>query len=147
MTLNADDRAAITELISLHGHLFDNGELDQLDELFTADVVYDATDFGVGSLEGVAEIRQAALTLGAANPVGHHVTNVVLTELADGQVRARSKGIGIMAGGTAGSVTFDDVISYGDQGWRMSYRKVTARRAPLGGVTGPAAGAAPDTSR
>ncbi|MFD1544927.1 nuclear transport factor 2 family protein [Nonomuraea guangzhouensis] len=133
MTLGADDRAAITELISLHGHLFDDGELDRLDELFTADVVYDASDFGVGSLEGVAAIRAAALTLGAANPVGHHVTNVVLTEIADGQVRARSKGISIMAGGTCGSVTYDDVISYGDQGWRMSHRKIIARRTPLGG--------------
>ncbi|MEA2147684.1 MAG: hypothetical protein QOG59_3271, partial [Solirubrobacteraceae bacterium] len=27
MTLSADDRGAITELISLHGHLFDEGEL------------------------------------------------------------------------------------------------------------------------
>ncbi|MBT2225234.1 nuclear transport factor 2 family protein [Nonomuraea sp. NEAU-A123] len=137
MTLDADDRAAITELISLHGHLFDDGELDRLDELFTADVVYDASDFGVGSLEGVAAIREAALTLGAANPVGHHVTNVVLTEIADGQVRARSKGISIMAGGGAGSVIYDDVISYGDQGWRISHRKIIARRAPLGGLTAP----------
>jgi hypothetical protein len=137
MTPGADDRAAITELISLHGHLFDDGELDRLDELFTADVVYDASDFGVGSLAGVAAIREAALTLGAANPVGHHVTNVVLTEIADGRVRARSKGISIMAGGAAGSVTYDDVISYGDQGWRISYRKIIAHRAPLGGLTAP----------
>ncbi|MEU7838035.1 nuclear transport factor 2 family protein [Nonomuraea sp. NPDC049129] len=134
MTLSADDRAAITELISLHGHLFDEGEFDRLDELFTPDVVYDATDYGVGSLEGVAAILDAALTLGARNPVAHHVTNVVLTELADGKVRARSKGIAIMAGGTCGSATYDDVISYGDQGWRISHRKIIARRAPLGGL-------------
>jgi hypothetical protein len=39
IVLTAEDRWAIGETISLHGHLFDEGELDRLDELFTADVV------------------------------------------------------------------------------------------------------------
>ena len=52
MRLSADDRSAITELISLHGHLFDEGELDRLDELFTPDVVYDVRDFGLEPLRG-----------------------------------------------------------------------------------------------
>lgn len=34
--VGAEDRMAITELIALHGHLVDDGELDCLDELFTA---------------------------------------------------------------------------------------------------------------
>ncbi|MGW2837752.1 nuclear transport factor 2 family protein [Streptomyces sp. NPDC001493] len=75
---------AITELISLHGHLVDDGSLDRLEELFTADVVYDLTDFGQEPLRGVAAIREAAWALGAANPVAHHVTNVVLAASADG---------------------------------------------------------------
>jgi hypothetical protein len=133
MTLSAEDRVAIAELISMHGHLFDGGELDRLDELFTADVVYDVTDFGQEPLKGVAAIREAALALGESNPVGHHVTNIVLTQIVDGQVHARSKRIGINADGTTGSVTYEDTITRGDQGWRISYRKVLARRAPLGG--------------
>lgn len=132
MTLSAEDRIAITEMISMHGHLFDGGELGRLDELFTADVVYDVTDFGQEPLTGVAAVREAALALGESNPVGHHVTNIVLTEIVDGQVHARSKGIGINADGTTGSVTYEDTITRGDQGWRISYRKVLARRAPLG---------------
>jgi SnoaL-like domain len=48
MALTAEDRAAIAALISMHGHLVDAGELDRLDELFTADV----TDLGAGPLEG-----------------------------------------------------------------------------------------------
>ncbi|MET8270910.1 nuclear transport factor 2 family protein [Streptomyces sp. NPDC005096] len=133
MALAAEDRAAISELLSMHGHLFDRGELDRLDELFTADVVYDVTDFGQDPLKGVEAIRAGALALGESNPVGHHVTNIVLTELADGQVHAQSKGIGINADGTSGSVTYEDTLVHGDQGWRISYRKVLARRAPLGG--------------
>jgi SnoaL-like domain len=132
MTLTTDDRAAITDLICLHGHLIDAGELDRLDELFTHDVIMDVTDFGIGSLAGVAAIRAAALALGDGNPVGHHVTNVVLTEHTDRQVHARSKGIGINADGTTGSVTYEDVIIRDDRGWRISYRKIVARRTPLG---------------
>ncbi len=133
MTLSAEDRFAIAELISMHGHLFDGGELDRLDELFTADVVYDVTDFGQEPLRGVAAIREAALASGAANPVGHHVTNIVLTPVVDGRVHARSKGIGVTADGRTGSVTYEDTITRGERGWRISHRKVLARRAPLGG--------------
>ncbi|MFD0509598.1 nuclear transport factor 2 family protein [Streptomyces aureus] len=82
MALHADDRIVISELISLHGHLCDEGQLDRLDELFTDDVVYDVTDFGQEPLTGVEAIRAAAITLGDANPVGHHVTNIVLKEEA-----------------------------------------------------------------
>ncbi|MGP4051668.1 nuclear transport factor 2 family protein [Streptomyces sp. 2A115] len=134
MPLSLEDRTAITELLSTHGHLFDAGELDRLDELFTADVIYDISDFGQERpLAGIAEIREASLALGSANPVGHHVTNVVLAELDEGRVRALSKGIGINADGTSGSVTYEDTIVAGDGGWRISHRKVLARRVPLGG--------------
>lgn len=68
MTLATEDRLAIAELVSLHGHLFDDGRLDELTELFTEDVVYDVSAFGQGELAGIAAIRDAALVLGAANP-------------------------------------------------------------------------------
>lgn len=44
--LTADDKWAIGETLALHGHLFDEGELDRLDELFTDDVVYDVSALG-----------------------------------------------------------------------------------------------------
>jgi hypothetical protein len=131
MALSAKDRTIITDLISLHGHLVDAGDLDRMDEVFTRDVTYDVTDVGHGSIEGLLALREAAVALGAANPVGHHVTNVILTELAEGQVRALSKGIGINADGASNSVTYEDTITRGAQGWRISHRRVLARRAPL----------------
>jgi SnoaL-like domain len=133
MALTCEDRAVITELISLHGHLCDSGELDRLDEVFTAGVIYDLTDFGREPLEGVGACAAAARALGELNPVGHHVTNIVLAEPAGGQVQARSKGIGISADGTCGSVIYEDTIVRVGQGWRISHRKVLARRVPLGG--------------
>jgi hypothetical protein len=132
MAFSYEDRIAVTDLICLHGHLVDSGELDRMPEVFTPDGTYDVTDFGVGSLEGLAALREAAPAMGESNPVGHHVTNIVLTELADGRVRARSKGIGTNADGTSGSVTYDDVVTRGDQGWRISHRKIRAHRATLG---------------
>lgn len=39
MPLTSEDRLSIADLVALHGHLFDEGELDRLDELFTADTV------------------------------------------------------------------------------------------------------------
>lgn len=134
MVLSAQDRTDIEDLINLHGHLTDAGKLDQMDDLFTPDVTYDVHDFGLGSLHGTAAIREAALALGDGNPVGHHVTNIVITGIDDRSARVRSKGVGIMADGTAGSVVYDDLVTRLPGGWKISYRKVTARRTALGGA-------------
>ena len=132
MALTEQDRIDINDLINLHGHVTDAGELDRWDELFTPDITYDVGDLGLGTVHGVAVLRAAALALGQANPVGHHVTNIVITDIDDRSARVRSKGIGIKADGTAGSVAYDDIVTRRPDGWKISYRKVTARRAALG---------------
>jgi ketosteroid isomerase-like protein len=132
MALTEQDRIDINDLINLHGHLTDAGELDQAGGLFTPDVVYDVNDLGFGTLHGTAVLREAALALGDANPVGHHVTNIVITRIDDRSARVQSKGIGIKADGTAGSVVYDDIVTRQPDGWKISHRKVTARRAALG---------------
>ncbi|WP_040777872.1 nuclear transport factor 2 family protein [Nocardia pneumoniae] len=133
MTLSMEDRIAINDLIARHGHLVDAGELDRMAELFSPGIVYDLTELGFGELRGVAALREAALALGEANPVGHHVTNVIISESEAGEVLVRSKGIGISADGRCGSVTYEDVVVREAGGWRISYRKILPRRAPLGG--------------
>ncbi|MBK3577162.1 nuclear transport factor 2 family protein [Streptomyces sp. MBT65] len=131
MTLPLEDRLAITELIALHGHLVDEGELDRATEVFTPDVEYDLTDFGRGTLTGLRQLVDASVALGAANPVAHHVTNVVIEEPAEGQVRVRSKGLGIRTDGSCGSVTYVDTVVRIGTGWRIARRKVSVRRTPL----------------
>lgn len=133
MGFTIEDRIAVTELIAMHGHLVDAGELDRLGEVFTDDVSYDISDFGMPPLEGRAAMREAANALGAANPVGHHVTNTVLTEIEDDRVRAISKFIGVRADGTCGSGTYEDTVARTTDGWRIVRRRISARRAPLGG--------------
>jgi hypothetical protein len=48
ITLQPEDRWAIGETLSLHGHIFDAGELDRLDEIFTPEIVYDMSAVGIG---------------------------------------------------------------------------------------------------
>jgi 3-phenylpropionate/cinnamic acid dioxygenase small subunit len=130
MPLTVTDRLAIHDLLSLHGHLVDNGELDRLDELFTDDVVYDVTALGGTTLSGVDAIAEAATQLGDRNPVAHHVTNILVAD-HDGEVTVRSKFIGIGRDGSAGSGTYDDVLRHTPDGWRIARRRITVRRQPL----------------
>lgn len=129
--MHPDDRIAITDLINTHGHLVDAGE--RFDELFTPDVTYDVTDLGGGVIAGTSALWEAALALGDNNPIAHHVTNIVLTEISADEVTARSKGLGVMANGTCGSVTYEDVVVRTADGWRIRHRTVLARRRPMGG--------------
>jgi 3-phenylpropionate/cinnamic acid dioxygenase small subunit len=130
MPLTVEDRIAIHELIALHGHLVDSGEFERLGELFTPDVVYDLEAYGSGSLHGIDEIAAAGLSLGAGNPLAHHVTNTVVS--CDGDVvTARSKGLAVRPDGSTGSVVYDDVLRQERAGWRIARRTVVPRREPL----------------
>jgi hypothetical protein len=129
--MTIDDRIAIADLINSHGHLTDRGDFDGLATLFTEGVVYDVSALGGGKLVGLAAVREAGLTLADANPVAHHVTNIVLGETTDGIVHALSKGFGVMADGSTGSVTYEDTIERTTVGWRITHRIVRPRRTPL----------------
>lgn len=129
--LTTEDRFTITDVINLHGHLTDGGDFLSMPTLFAEDVTYDVSALGGSVLVGLSAIREAALALGEANPVAHHVTNIVLQEAPDGTVQALSKGFGVMADGSVGSVTYEDTLTKGDGGWRITHRVVLPRRAPL----------------
>ena len=125
--LTAEDRWAISETLSLLGHIVDTGRLDRLEEVFTPDAVYDLTDVGMGAIEGVEAIRQGALQLGDRNPVAHHVTNVVVTGEEDGAVSVQSKGFLLMADGKVQSLTQHDIVRRRDGGWFISRHVIKAQ--------------------
>lgn len=50
------------------------------------DVIYDVSDLGGQRLCGLDEWRDTAITLGAANPVAHLVTNIVSARSPTGQL-------------------------------------------------------------
>ena len=129
--LNADDRWAIVETLAMHGHLFDGGHLDRLEEIFAPEVIYDMSDLGFGSFEGIDAIQRAALHLGDRNPIAHHLTNVVINSDAHGEVTVKSKGLVIRADGTLGSVNPLATVIRRDGQWRISRRVITAQRTPM----------------
>ncbi len=137
LMLDVGDRLAIHELLALYGHLVDERRWDELDRVFTDDVVYDASDFAMPVTHTLAElVAEWASDAGMArHPLAHHATNVVVTEDADGTVRVLSKGIGVGPGGRVGSVTYRDVAVRTPGGWRLASRTVTLRRpeGPGGG--------------
>ena len=88
--LTPEDHQAIDRTLGLAGHIVDRGELDRLDETFTSDAVYDLSDVGAGTFEGIEAIRNGALELGAGNPVAHHITNIVISGQEEDAVTAQS---------------------------------------------------------
>lgn len=130
MVLSTDDVVAIHQLVALHGHLVDGGELDRFDELFTVDARYDVSALGHGTVHGLAALQELcrAFADDERNPVGHHVTNVVVGADA-GEVTVRSKGLGVLRDGRTGSVTYDDRVTRTAAGWRIAARRVLPSRA------------------
>jgi hypothetical protein len=129
--LTGDDRLAIHELVSLHGHLVDACEFARLDELFTDDAVLDVEDFGLGTHRGLKRIRELVVDFSASdrNPLAHHTTNPLVSQDEAGAVRVLSKGLGVLADGRTGSAVYRDRVVKTPRGWRIAHRVITAQRA------------------
>jgi hypothetical protein len=128
-TLKAEDRLAIGDVLSLHGFIFDAGELDRLDEIFTPEIVYDMSAVGIGVFEGIETVRNAAASMGDRGPIAHHVTNVLISGDKDDVARAQSKGLMLMRDGTLESVIHLDTLRRPDGQWRISRRIISPIRA------------------
>jgi hypothetical protein len=76
-----------------------------------------------GLLLVLADAREQQL-----EPVGHHVTNVMVEEGDGDTASVRSKGLSVMADGTAGTVTYDDVVVRTGVGWRIARRTIVPAR-------------------
>jgi hypothetical protein len=85
-------------------------------------------------LDGIEEIRSAALKLGADNPLAHHVTNIVITPDEGDRVGAQSKGIAVREDGSCASATYIDTLRRENGRWRISHRVILRRRTPLSGA-------------
>ena len=137
--LHADDRWAINDTVSMHGHIFDDGLLDRLEELFTPDAVYDMSAVRMGTYQGIETLRLAARQMEdrGVGPIAHHVTNIVVTAEQADRVTVRSKGLMVMRDGTLESVGHLDTLDRRDGGWRISRRVIS----PAGGAAHAPAGA------
>jgi hypothetical protein len=126
--LQVDDRFAIGDVLSLHGFIFDAGELDRIEEIFTPDVVYDMSAVGIGVFEGIETVRRAAASMAERGPLAHHVTNVLTSSDQDDVATARSKGLMLMRDGTLESVIHLDTLRRHNGQWRISHRIISPIR-------------------
>lgn len=128
MTVTADDRLAIYELLGLYGHLIDQRRWSDLKQVFTDDIVFDATSFGQSVITSYDELIDHWSSDLSIHPLAHHVTNIVITEDPDGTVRVLSKALGVGRKGRVGSGTYEDVVVKTQDGWRLARRVATLRR-------------------
>jgi 3-phenylpropionate/cinnamic acid dioxygenase small subunit len=131
--MHTDDRWAITETLSRVGHVFDDGRLDEIDSVFSADVVYDMTAVGMPVINGIEAARTLAEHLGGHGPVAHYVSNVIIVSQDDDQVAVDSKGLLLKADGTLNGVLHHDVLRREPAGWRIVRRLIVPQ-----GSQGPA---------
>jgi 3-phenylpropionate/cinnamic acid dioxygenase small subunit len=121
VALDAKDLIDIQMMLGLYGHILDERDWDALDQVFTDDIVFDASDSGLGVMRGIPAIARAWKEPFDGHPLGHYMTNVVITEDEDGTVRARSKHLGTRVGQIT-LMTYADVVRRTPAGWRLAER-------------------------
>jgi hypothetical protein len=124
--LEPADQLAIRRLVDLYGFLIDNRVFSRIGEVFTEDVVYDLTDFGLGVQHGIPEV--VAGWREARHPLAHHAVNVLIDVSADGTTSVTTMALGVGANGRVGSVTYHDVAVRTGDGWRLASRRAVLRR-------------------
>lgn len=117
------DRLAIHELLGLYGHIIDAAQWYRLDELFTDDILFDASAFdGVAVSQGLEALQDYWSAPDTPHPFAHHATNIVITMLTTDRAEVLSKGIGVGRKGRVGSVTYLDILRKEPIGWRIAHR-------------------------
>jgi 3-phenylpropionate/cinnamic acid dioxygenase small subunit len=115
------DLIAIHQLYGLYGHAMDDRDWERFTELFTEDVVFDATALGVPLMVGIEAIIGSTRS-SPQTPLAHHVTNVLVESIEGDTARVRAKALGIYSKGRAFSATYDDVLVRTETGWRIANR-------------------------
>ncbi|WP_371481797.1 nuclear transport factor 2 family protein [Kitasatospora sp. NBC_00315] len=120
----------IRRLFALFAHVFDNGEVDALDQVFAEDGVIELARTGT-VFQGLAAIRAFNLSLGEHSP-DHHTLDTVLSVDEDGTVRGRSRYLAILPDGSVHNGDYFDVLVHTARGWRIAHRR-SVPRYPLVG--------------
>ena len=91
-----------------------------------SDLVYEGLTHTTGSIAEKVALWTSEDGI-KRHPLAHHITNPVVTEVADGTVRMICKGIMIRAEVAPVSIIYEDIAVRTEQGWRIAYRKATNR--------------------
>lgn len=128
MKPSTSDIVEVNQILSLWGHLLDKRQWDRFGEVFAEDAFYDCSVFGFASVSGLEAIRTMLGHEGHA--LAHHSTNVFVQEGPGDGLLAESKGLGLLAGGAAASVTYSDTLARTPSGWRLTSRILALQPSP-----------------
>ena len=124
--MDAADRLELHELPGRYGDAIDDRDWERLDDIFTADAVFDLTDLGAPRCEGLDAIKRF-MDEEADHPRTHLMTNIYVNEAATG-VQLRFRIVALLGGGKVGSASYYDDVVKTPAGWRVQHRVVTLRR-------------------
>lgn len=117
-----EDTVEIARVLALWAHIMDDHEWDRLGECLTEDAIWDGSVFGFDPVVGLDAITAVLSADGHAR--AHHSMNIVVSEGPGDEVRVRSKGLGVMDGGTVVSAVYADELRRTHDGWRISRRVI-----------------------
>lgn len=127
--MEAADRLELNELPGRYGDAIDDRSWERLDDIFTADAVFDMTDLGGPSCEGLDAIK-VFMDRDAQHPRTHMMTNIYVDETPTG-VQLRFRIVALLDGGKVGTASYYDDVVKTPAGWRVTHRVVTRRRRPI----------------
>lgn len=126
MTLTADDRLELHELVARYGNVVDAGDLDALDTVYTADaefVLVTASGREV-TKHGIDEIGEF---LAASNSANAHILTNITTGTSDGDVILGYRMAPPRGSEGLFSIDYRDVCVRTDDGWRIAHHTITMR--------------------
>lgn len=117
------DVVAIHEVLALYGHVIDEREWDRLDEVFTDDHHFYSSTGRV--FRSRAELRSHWVGPEVTHPIGHHVTNIIVTPVDGDTARCISKGLYVRSEAQITSAVYRDLVVRTENGWRLRERRIT----------------------
>ncbi len=126
--MESADRLELHELPGRYGDAIDDRDWDRLDQIFTADAIFDLTDLGAPRLEGLDAIKRY-MAEDANHPRTHTMTNIYVDETAEG-AKLRFRILALLPERRVGTASYYDDVVKTAEGWRVQNRVITLRRRP-----------------
>ena len=134
--LEPADHVEIRNLLNLYPFIVDiPANYGRAREVFTEDAVFDGGDYG--RFEGVEALidywshsPKRAAALEKSRLLSHNMVNIYIWQDAAGVVRSMSRCIGTSLDGVASIAVYDDELRRTPEGWRISYRLLSAMTPP-----------------